>query len=105
MAAEEIGREISGNPILRKHVESNPWKIERVQRKSMLREDAPRGTGGIFCVARSSVREGVGGGVVVFAFSKRTLRYNLPANNGRSSSVTALNNDVIDSNAIHNARV
>jgi len=70
----------------------------------MLREDAPCGTG-FFCVARNSVRERIGRGAVAFAFSKRTLRYNLPANNGRSSSVTALNNDVIDSSAIHNARV
>lgn len=31
------------------------------------------------------------------------VRYNLPANNGRSSNVTALNNDVIDSNTIHSA--
>lgn len=77
----------------------------------MLREDAERLAAGFFCAALTTYGSITGKEYSSDArFSLETLRYNLPANNGRtsgggSSGVTALNNDVIDSSVIHNARV
>lgn len=81
----------------------------------MLREDAPCGTGEaseravsrdfLCCSQQHTLRSIIEEERIAFAFSKRFDRIYRRTMAGSSSSVTALNNDVIDSNAIHNARV